>query len=406
MEKHRLKYLDDVKSRISGVKNSMLAMAAPLESGSSQPKNLTTVASESKKPDIKSNNQKVGVLNGLLAVGALKPAISILSKYPWLVDSNNEIADLMIRIVKASIEPLYDSLLIKDRSQSHSRPKARYGPSGLVYPGARKTLLTLSAPPPPSTNSTDFIFFFPDWSEKVPICRTLDDLQDVIDPLLHFIGPHISRDPLFLTQFLRLGRQHLLTLNPTNSEAKQPFGVSDPSHPISAFWFKVLRKYALPAQTLVHGSAVLTVEIWNIIRHYSTTDRWKLYGEWKSETYRSHPELRVREVKVDRESKAILRRLSLQTVDSLAGPVAKLAHSNPCIFFHNAVNQIMSYDNLANVVIQVLRYVTNMGFDVLIFILLSALANPDKERVKDDGVNTPDWLQSAFFFLSLYLDLL
>lgn len=118
--------------------------------------------------------------------------------------------------------------------------------------------------------------------------------------------------------------------------------------------------------------------------------------------YKSHPELRVREVQADRESKGILRRLSHNTIDTLSGTVAKLAHSNPCIFFMNAVNQIMAYDNLANVVIQALRYVTNMGFDVLVFIILDALASPHKERLKDDGVNTSDWLQSESR-LRLYL---
>jgi len=131
-----------------------------------------------------------------------------------------------------------------------------------------------------------------------------------------------------------------------------------------------------------------------MIRQYDTTVRWRLYGEWKTKTYKSHPELRVRAVQVDREAKGILRRLSHNTIDSLAGPVAKLAHSSPCIFFGNAVNQIMAYDNLAGVVIQVLKYSTNMSFDVLVFVILDALANPDKERVKDDGVNTTDWLQS------------
>jgi Transcription- and export-related complex subunit len=42
-----------------------------------------------------------------------------------------------------------------------------------------------------------------------------------------------------------------------------------------------------------------------------------------------------------------------------------------------------------------------VGFDVLVFIILVALGNPDKERVKDDGVSTSDWLQkkvrSSFF---------
>ena len=54
----------------------------------------------------------------------------------------------------------------------------------------------------------------------------------------------------------------------------------------------------------------------------------------------------------------------------------------------------MAYNNLTGVVIQVLKYSTNMSFDILVFVILDALANPDKERVKDDGVNTSDWLQS------------
>jgi len=135
-----------------------------------------------------------------------------------------------------------------------------------------------------------------------------------------------------------------------------------------------------------------TVEVWNIIRQYETTVWWRLYGEWKTTTYQSHPKLPIRQV---------LRRLSHNTFDTLAGTVAKLAHSNPCIFFSVAVGQIMAYDNLASVVIQALRYVTNMGFDVLVYIILDALSNPNKERVKDDGVNTSDWLQSRFFVIIL-----
>jgi len=102
-------------------------------------------------------------------------------------------------------------------------------------------------------------------------------------------------------------------------------------------------------------------------------------------------------VEAERESKGILRRLSHQTIETLSGTVAKLAHSNPCIFFTNAVNQIMAYDNLANVVIQALRYVTNMGFDVLVYVILDALSNPHKNRVKEDDVNISDWLQSLCY---------
>lgn len=181
---------------------------------------------------------------------------------------------------------------------------------------------------------------------------------------------------------------------PVDPITKKPLD-ADPEDPICQFWYRIIRQYLLPALPLIRGNAVCTVEIWNIIKPFDISLRWKLYGEWRSDTYKSHSELRIRQVQADRESKGILRRLSHKTIESLAGPLANLAHSDPCILFTNAVNQIMAYDNLAAVVVQALRCITLMGFDVLLFVILDALANPHKERVKDDGVNTSDWLQSA-----------
>jgi len=207
-------YLENIDNRIAGAKISQLALAAPLESApqQSQSKSKTPVPTEPKKPELKDHNQKVGLLTALLAVGALTPAISILTKFPWLVDSNSEVADLMLRILRHSISPLYESLLItKERNPSFTLPRSRFGPSGASQPAPRKSIITLWAPTPPSTSSNDFVFFFPDWVEQVPICSSVDDLIDVIDPLLHFIGLHVSRDPLFLTKFLRLGRLQIIS---------------------------------------------------------------------------------------------------------------------------------------------------------------------------------------------------
>lgn len=152
----------------------------------------------------------------------------------------------------------------------------------------------------------------------------------------------------------------------------------------------------IPALPLIRANAVCAVEVWNILKLYEITLRWQLYGEWKTSIYQSHPELRCRQIQADRESKSLLRRLSSNTVDSLSSSVAKLAYSDPCIFFANAINQIMAYDNLADVVISALGYVTLMAFDVLCYITLDALATPNKERLKDDGVNIADWLQSEW----------
>jgi THO complex subunit 2 len=189
-------------------------MAAPLESGTppskakATPESPRKVSSDSKETTC----QTVGLLNALLTVGALRPAVAILTRYPWMVDAHPELADLIIRILKVSLSSLYESTFVtKERNQNFTFPRARYGASGVTFPPPRKPLLTLWAPTPPSTSTTDFVFFFPNWSDRVPICSSLDDLIHVVEPLMHFVGLHISRDPLFLTKFLRLGRTHLVS---------------------------------------------------------------------------------------------------------------------------------------------------------------------------------------------------
>lgn len=155
-------------------------------------------------------NQKLGILNALLSVGALRPAIAMLSKFPWMVDAYPEIADLMLRVLKHSIQPLYASLpLGLDKLASFSKPRARYGAAGLVPAPERRSQLTLVAPTPPSTSTIEFVFFFPDWVQRVPTCSSYDDLYDVLEPLMRFVGLHVSRDTIFLLKLLRLGRSHL-----------------------------------------------------------------------------------------------------------------------------------------------------------------------------------------------------
>ncbi|EPQ59661.1 hypothetical protein GLOTRDRAFT_136479 [Gloeophyllum trabeum ATCC 11539] len=406
MDKAYKEYLASINSRIDAAKLSQLALAAPLESSNtpSSSKPRPAAPAEAKKaPEPKSTaEQKARLLEALLAVGALRPALSILSSYPWLVDAHTEIADLLIRVLTESIEPLHKSIS-RQLNPSFRQSSMRYSKEAgrVVQPPPRTFKITLWAPTPPPTYQTEFVYFFPYWTERVPVAQTLEDLADVVEPLLAFVRVHVSRDASFMTKIVRLGRHHIATTVEVDPTTKKPIGQPDGEHPIVKFWFKIARLYVLPALPLVRGNAVLAVDVWTLLRNFETTMRWQLYGEWRTKTYGSHPELRVRRVQADRESKAILRRLSHNTIDTLSGNVAKLAHSNPCIFFANAVNQIMAYENLANVVIQVLRYVTNLGFDVLVFLILDAFANPNKARVKDDGVNTADWLTSLASFTGM-----
>ncbi|THH02395.1 hypothetical protein EW026_g445 [Hermanssonia centrifuga] len=309
-------YLASVASRISGAKVSLLAMAAPLESSSSsniKTQQTTPAETKSTKPEVKEvPNQKLGLLNALLALGALRPALTMLSKFPWMVDAFPEIADLMLRILKHSIAPVYESYQPEGLYQfrgdvsSFATPRSRYGPSGVTPPSERKPYLTLWAPTPPPTSAADFVFFFPQWTDRIPVCKSIEDIKDVLEPLMRFVGIMVHRDLAFFTRFVRLGRSQLSTVCP---DGKKVNGDADPEHPIRRFWFKAARRYMLPSLPLIRGNAVTTVEA--------------------------------------------------------------------------------------------MKSATLMGFDVMMYAALDALANPNKNRVKDDGVNSSDWLLSLSSFIGL-----
>lgn len=216
MKTYHKDYLALVQQRISDAKISQLAMAAPLESSgpSSQPRAEPAEVKKSaeKSSEFKHPNQVAGLVNGLLSVGALRPALAVLTRIPWLVDAHPELADLMLMILKYSIAPLYDStFVLKERNPSFTQPRARFSATGTLAVPIRKQQLTLIAPTPPSTASVDFVFFFPDWTQRVPLSTSFEDMVDVIEPLMNFIGPHISRDPLFVTKITRLGRAQLVS---------------------------------------------------------------------------------------------------------------------------------------------------------------------------------------------------
>jgi THO complex subunit 2 len=212
-EKEYKAYLASVETRIAGAKVNRLAMAAPLESSSQSNSRESGTEAEKKQPEEKQlPSQKHQLLVALLGIGALRPALSILSKFRWLTDAHTEIADLLIRVMRHSLEGLYQVKCPPkmERSASYQQPRLRYTTAGLQPPPARKSILTLCAPVPPGTSTVDYVYFFPNWTDRIPLCSSFDDLQDVIEPIMAFAGLHISRDPLFLTKFLRLGRQHIL----------------------------------------------------------------------------------------------------------------------------------------------------------------------------------------------------
>ena len=91
-----------------------------------------------------------------------------------------------------------------------------------------------------------------------------------------------------------------------------------------------------------------------------------------------------------------LRRLSKETVKPSGRQLGKLSHNNPGIVFDYVLTQIQRYDNLIGPVVDALKYLTSMSYDILSYCIIEAIANPEKDRMKTDNMNISLWLQSEF----------
>lgn len=66
--------------------------------------------------------------------------------------------------------------------------------------------------------------------------------------------------------------------------------------------------------------------------------------------------------------------------------------------FQIVLNQIESYDNLVEVVVDAAKSITICAYDVLTFSLLTSLSNENKKRLKEDGTSIAQWLQGLASF--------
>ncbi|KAL0588492.1 THO complex subunit 2 [Plecturocebus cupreus] len=154
----------------------------------------------------------------------------------------------------------------------------------------------------------------------------------------------------------------------------------------------------LPSLSLMDCNACMSEELWGMFKTFPYQHRYRLYGQWKNETYNSHPLLvKVKAQTIDR-AKYIMKRLTKENVKPSGRQIGKLSHSNPTILFDYILSQIQKYDNLIIPVVDSLKYLTSLNYDVLAYCIIEALANPEKERMKHDDTTISSWLQSLASF--------
>uniref|UniRef100_A0A2K5EI48 THO complex subunit 2 n=1 Tax=Aotus nancymaae TaxID=37293 RepID=A0A2K5EI48_AOTNA len=224
--------------------------------------------------------------------------------------------------------------------------------------------------------------------------ESFEDLRRDVFNMFCYLGPHLSHDPILFAKVVRIGKSFMKEFQSDGSKQED----KEKTEVILSCLLSITDQVLLPSLSLMDCNACMSEELWGMFKTFPYQHRYRLYGQWKNETYNSHPLLvKVKAQTIDR-AKYIMKRLTKENVKPSGRQIGKLSHSNPTILFDYILSQIQKYDNLITPVVDSLKYLTSLNYDVLAYCIIEALANPEKERMKHDDTTISSWLQSLASF--------
>ena len=338
------------------------------------------------------SEQKVQLLKSFLCIGALPEALYMLGRFPWLPDAFPELPEHIHRILHQSLSKIYEDLRpLKDQTSLREQQKypdpdqssASKGGIKLMDAPPRKTMRWAQLDKEDTNESIDYKFYWDDWADNVPICQTVDDVFTLCSTLLNYTGVKIGQDPVLLIKIARIGHQSLAI---------------DPSDSNLARWIDLSKRLLVPALSFTKQNPGVVNEIWELIKNFPTHTRYNIYAEWYSGQISRQPDVKSAFDQARAETKDVLKRISKTTIKPMARALAKVAYASPGIVFSVAINQLESYENIADAVVECARYFTDLAYDVLTWSLMSALGGAGRNRVQADGMLTSKWLAALSLF--------
>ncbi|KAL8314868.1 hypothetical protein RB593_008457 [Gaeumannomyces tritici] len=337
---------------------------------------------------------KSALLEHLLVAGAIPEALFMLGRFPWLTELwGHKIFPLIHRILRHSIHKVYEECAPKPVSSDITRGCPAKKVVDPDQTGVRKGSVKLSDQPQPKflrwphadkwdTSLSNYRYYFSEWTDNVPVCQSIDDVFTLCSTLLNISGVNIGLDEHLYAGLTRIGKWSL-----QNDKSAANFDR----------WQELLKRILIPALSLTKENASLVDSAWSMLRQYPTAVRYNIYSEW-FEGQTSRLPAMAEAFKVTRlQTLSTLKRLAATNIPTMAKALAKAAYSSPGIVFKVSLDQIEAYTNLIDAFIECAKYFTDLGYDVLLWSLLSSLGR-SRSRTGASVLVTSRWLQALSKF--------
>ncbi|MCO5571108.1 hypothetical protein L7F22_024840 [Adiantum nelumboides] len=244
-------------------------------------------------------------------------------------------------------------------------------------------------------------------SRGIVKASTIVDLGKEFFQMLACTGPYLFRNALLLQKVCRVLRGYIL--GAANNVSRQASGANQQTGDLSRKDARLHLKEArlrteealgtclLPSLQLLPANPAIGLEIWEVMSVLPYEMRYRLYGEWEKDD-ETIPLLVSARQTAKLDTRRILKRLAKENLKQLGRMVAKIAHANPMTVLRTIVHQIEAYKDMITPVVDAFKYLTQLEYDILEYVVIERLAQGGRDKLKEDGLNLSDWLQSLASF--------
>ncbi|BEI81728.1 hypothetical protein CcaverHIS002_0208880 [Cutaneotrichosporon cavernicola] len=348
--------------------------------------------------------QKIELLQALLAIGESTFSIYLLALYPWVISAYPAIADVIIRNLRLSIGDLYTRTVVL----------SGVGDNVDLVSHNPDVVLTTLCPTPPSTLSTEWLFFYDKWMDGIEVWTEVEHVYTKGERWFALLRGLGGRDSelmvcvcrIISTQFrqLRLAKiqeKGFDITHRTHDQRAQLFITAKELSP----WRGLIRNTILPALNISEfASAPFALEVHEIFAHFDWPTTTNLFGEWRDSTTntRERNALLPAAHAANQAARDVKMELQRVTASSSApgqstggatadrGParaLAKHGHGNPFALWTRGNGQVMSYGIVGNIgefFMEVARYSGPLSKEVAVFTWVDMLASI-KENAGDSN---------------------
>ena len=361
---------------------------------SPKPDAAAAAAADASKPEDElpePANQKIMLLKSLLLIGALPEALFILGKFPWMAELVHDLPDYIHRLLHHMLTKVYEPTRPLADREGLADPKPHIGdpaglPKGLLKftPAKRpKSLRWANLERGDIGDETEYKFYWEDWADNIPMCQNVDDVFAMCNSILNYSGVKIGRDSALLMKLTRIGKKSL---------------TDDQSESNKTRWTDLCKRLLVPALSLTKHNTGDVNEMFELLKMFPMPVRYSIYAEWHFGATSRNPDIVSAFKATQAETRDVLKRISKTNVRAMGKALSKVAFSSPGVVMQVAIHQMESYDNLIDVVVECVRYFSMLGYDVLVWCLMTALGGGGRNRVQADGMLTSAWLRALSNF--------